>query len=193
MATAPFTEYVEETRELLSRLASAEVRAVSDLIERVYRSERRMFICGNGGSAANASHFAEDFAKVMLDAGGRFSIIALTDAAPFVMAIANDEGYEHVFATQLRVHAQPGDALVCLSGSGNSANVLRATEWANAHEMRTMALTGNDGGKLRGMVQAAIHVPSNNMGVIEALHLLMIDYLAKELRHRVFGTPHGER
>src|ERR1700674_2895143 len=141
---------------------------------------RTIFVCGNGGSAATASHFVSDMAKgASFQRASRFRIMALTDSLPTITAYSNDVSYECIFAEQLKNFAQPGDLVMCISGSGNSPNVLRAMEYANSIGCRTIALTGRDGGKLGPMAQLNIQVPVPHMGRIEDAHLVichMISY-----------------
>lgn len=171
------------------------VAAACDLIERAFAAGRSVFVCGNGGSAATASHFAEDLAKLMWRpaSGARLRVLALTDATACITALANDDGYARIFDIQLAMHASPGDLLVAISGSGQSANVLSAVAWAQAHDMRVLALTGYDGGALRPRGDVALHVESTNMGLLEGVHMLLLDFISKEVRHRAFGTAHADR
>jgi len=192
MRTLSLSEYLTEARALLTSAPSTEIAKAASTLEQVYREGKRLFVCGNGGSASNASHFAEDISKLLFnpERGGRLPATALTDSTPLMTALANDFGYETIFATQLAMHAVPGDGLVCISCSGNSPNVVGAMRWAAAHDMRTLALTGGDGGQLRGLAEICIHVASPNVGMVEGIHTLLLDYLGKEMRHRAYGTPH---
>jgi D-sedoheptulose 7-phosphate isomerase len=135
---------------------------------------RTIFVCGNGGSATTASHFATDMLKgASYGRPSRFRILALNDPVPTLLAYANDVDYSAVFVEQLRSFAEPGDVVMGLSGSGNSANVLRTIEHANAVGCRTIGLTGRDGGKLGPIVQLEIRVPTPHMGRIEDGHMLI--------------------
>ena len=138
----------------------------------------RRVVIGNGGSGSNASHFCEDAGKCTIrredfdnDAKPRLRVLSLTDCTPYITAWANDEGYERVYAEQLKNLASPGDLLIAISGSGNSPNILRAVEWANRNGLSTFGLTGYSGGKLREMAQQNLHVPLDDMGVVETIHL----------------------
>jgi len=140
---------------------------------------RRIFVCGNGGSASTASHFACDIVKgASFGRESRFRIMALTDSLPTLTAYANDVGYECVFAEQLKNFAEPGDLFMAISGSGNSPNVLCAMERANAAGCKTIALTGRDGGKLAPMAQLSIQVPVGHMGRIEDAHMVVCHMIA---------------
>src|SRR6185295_13261760 len=160
------------------RLDPAEVQRLADAIYERYLERRMVFVIGNGGSGSNASHFCEDLGKGTIrredfdnDQKRRLRIISLTDNTPYILAWGNDEGFDRVFVEQLKNLAEPGDLLVAISGSGNSPNVLKAVEWANRHEVLTFGCTGFMGGKLRTLVRKNLHVPLDDMGLVESLHL----------------------
>jgi D-sedoheptulose 7-phosphate isomerase len=190
-----YADYVREAHDMIDAVDARQVETVCDAIESSCRDGGTLFVCGNGGSAANASHFAEDMATLMLDpeTGTRIKAISLTDAGPFILAVANDFGYDQVFERQLMVHASAGDALLSISGSGNSPNVLRATEWARSNGLATIGVTGYDGGKLGAAVDHELRVASFNMGMLECVHLLLLDFIVKELRFRIRGISHPDR
>jgi D-sedoheptulose 7-phosphate isomerase len=140
---------------------------------------RHIFVCGNGGSASTASHFACDIVKgASYNKAKRFRILALTDSLPTLTAYSNDVSYECVFAEQLKNFAQSGDLVMAISGSGNSPNVLRAVEYANSAGCKTIALTGRDGGKLGPLAQLNIQVPVPHMGRIEDAHMIICHMIA---------------
>jgi D-sedoheptulose 7-phosphate isomerase len=147
---------------------------------------KHIFVCGNGGSASTASHFACDVVKgASYQRDSKFRIMALTDQMPTLTAYANDVSYDSVFVEPLRNFAQPGDLFMAISGSGNSPNVLRAMEYANQTGCKTLALTGRDGGKLGPMAQLNIQVPVPHMGRIEDAHVIichMISYYFMEVK-----------
>jgi D-sedoheptulose 7-phosphate isomerase len=147
---------------------------------------RRVFVCGNGGSASSASHFACDMVKgASFEHPVRFRIMALTDQLPTITAYANDVGYDVVFLEQLKNFAEPGDVFMGISGSGNSANVIRAMEYAGSIGCRTIALTGRDGGRLGPAAELNIQVAVPHMGRIEDAHMIvchMIGYYFMESR-----------
>ncbi len=172
----------EYRSELLRALESIDLAKVAQAIE-WFREARRegktIFVCGNGGSAATASHFVCDMVKgASFNRPERFRIQALTDSLPTITAYANDLSYEVVFVEQLKNFAQPGDLVVAISGSGNSPNVLRAVEYANSIGCRTLALTGRDGGRLGELAQLNLHVPVMHMGRIEDAHLVICHMIA---------------
>src|SRR5712664_649575 len=170
-------QYLKRVSLELSRLDPQEMRLFSDAVFRCYEAGRFVFLCGNGGSGSNASHFCEDLGKGTLrredfddDNKKRLRVLSLTDNTPYILAWGNDEGFERVFVEQLKNLASPGDLLIAISGSGNSPNVLRAVEWANRHDLKTFGCTGFSGGKLRGLAQQGLNVPLDDMGIVESIH-----------------------
>src|SRR5436305_12885201 len=140
---------------------------------------RHIFVCGNGGSASTASHFACDMVKgASFNRAKRFRIMALTDSLPTLTAYSNDVDYDCVFVEQLKNFAQSGDVLIAISGSGNSPNVLRAVEYARSIGCKTIGLTGRDGGKLGQAAELNIQVPVQHMGRIEDAHLIVCHMMA---------------
>lgn len=164
-------------RSLLQTIETVDLGQVERAIawlEEARAAGRQIFVCGNGGSAATASHFVTDMVKgASYQRAARFRILALTDSMSTVSAYANDVGYECVFVEQLKNFAQPGDVVMGISGSGNSPNVLHALEYANSIGCRTVALTGRDGGKLGPLAQLEIRVAEPHMGRIEDAHLIV--------------------
>jgi len=174
----PFADFADEYRaqllQTLSRVDSAKVAQAIDWLREARDGARHIFICGNGGSAATASHFACDIVKgASYQQEKRFRILALTDSSPTLTAYSNDVSYESVFVEQLKNFAQPHDILMALSGSGNSANVVRAIDYANSIGCRTIALCGRDGGQLGPLAQLNIQVPEPHMGRIEDAHMMI--------------------
>ncbi|MBX9601029.1 MAG: SIS domain-containing protein [Bryobacteraceae bacterium] len=149
----------------------ASVQRAIDWLREARDQDRQVFVAGNGGSAATASHFVCDMVKgASYQRDRRFRILALNDNTSTITAYANDVGYDAVFLEQLRNFARPGDLYLAISGSGNSPNVIRAMEYANQAGCRTIALTGRDGGKLGSLAQLHIHVAEPHMGRIEDAH-----------------------
>ncbi len=194
-ATLGPADYLRRMAGELARLDPAEVTALADAMYDRYLAGRFIFVVGNGGSGSNASHFTEDVGKCSLklpddlaDTGKkRVRILSLTDNTAYITAWANDEGYDRVFVEQLRNLASPGDLLIAISGSGNSPNILRAVEWANRNGVGTFGCTGYAGGKLRGLAQAGLHVPLDDMGMVETLHLAAFHWVVGDLHRRVSG------
>ncbi len=176
----------------LGQIDPSEISKLSELIYDCYTHGKFVFVIGNGGSGSNASHFCEDIGKGTLkrsdfdnDAKKRIKILSLTDNTPYILAWGNDEGFDRVFLEQLKNLASPGDLLIAISGSGNSPNILRAVEWANKHELKTYGCTGFSGGKLMGMAQHGLHVPLDDMGIVESIHLTAFHWVVDDLHRRL--------
>lgn len=185
----PFLERVSQ--ELL-RINPAEIKVLADLIHECYEHRRTVFLCGNGGSGSNASHFCEDLGKGTIrredfenDKKRRLRVISLTDNTPYILAWGNDEGFERVFVEQLKNLANPGDLLIAISGSGNSPNILRAVEWANRNDLKTFGCTGFSGGKLRTLAHKGLHVPLDDMGIVESIHLTAFHWVVDDMHRRI--------
>jgi phosphoheptose isomerase len=158
-------------------------RAAAMLVE-AYTRGARMFSCGNGGSASIANHVQCDHVKgvrTTTDLAPR--VLSLSTNVELLTAIANDMGYENVFVYQLQSQSGPGDVLMAVSSSGRSANIVRALEWARDHGLRTIAITGFDGGEARTVAEVSLHVECTNYGVIEDLHQAVMHALAQYIRH----------
>src|SRR4051812_13434220 len=183
--------FLERTSQELLRVDPAEVQALGDAVYDAYRRRAFVFVIGNGGSGSNSSHFCEDAGKCTIRREDydsdrpRLRIISLTDNTPYILAWANDEGYERVFAEQLKNLAGPGDLLIAISGSGNSPNILRAVEWANRNGLKTFGCTGFSGGKLRGLAHQGLHVPLDDMGIVESIHLTAFHWVVDDLHRRI--------
>jgi D-sedoheptulose 7-phosphate isomerase len=184
--------FMERAAGELMRVDPNEVRALADAIHERYANNRFVFICGNGGSGSNSSHFAEDLGKCTLrrqdfddEKKRRLKVLSLTDNTPYILAWANDEGFDRVFVEQLKNLASPGDLLIAISGSGNSPNVLRAVDWANRNGLGTVGCTGFDGGKLRSLAQRGLHVPLHDMGLVESIHLTAFHWVVDDLHRRI--------
>ncbi len=188
-STLGVKDYLERVCQEIQRLDDSQVERMSSLIEQAYHAGRFVFIIGNGGSGANASHLCEDLAKCTLkdfDNQKRLKVLSLTDNTPWLMAVANDISYERIFVEQLRNLGSPGDLLIAISGSGNSPNILRAVEWANKNGMTTVGITGFSGGKLRELAHHNLHAGVDDMGIAESLHLVVFHWIIDDLFRR-FG------
>jgi D-sedoheptulose 7-phosphate isomerase len=184
--------FLDRVKEELQRVDPAEIKKLSDLMYDCYERGRFIFLIGNGGSGSNASHFCEDVGKCTLrredfdnDKKKRVRILSLTDNTPYILAWGNDEGFERVFVEQLKNLASPGDLLIAISGSGNSPNILRAVEWANRHDVKTFGCTGFSGGKLRTLAHHNFHVPLDDMGIVESIHLTAFHWVVDDLHRRI--------
>ena len=181
-------DYFQQITDICNAMEGGESRALVNILEEAYHNGKQVFIFGNGGSGAMASHFCEDLGKGTLnkpDDKKRFKVMSLTDNVPYILAWANDEGYETIFEQQLRNFAESGDVAIGISGSGNSINVLKAIEYGNSIGMITIGVTGFDGGKLRGLAQHNIHVPVNDMGMTEAVHCIITHWVVASLKERL--------
>jgi D-sedoheptulose 7-phosphate isomerase len=178
-------DYLRHEAELLGRIPRQPLADMATILAEARRTGRRIFIFGNGGSAATASHFVVDLIKGAAAPGKPpFKIVCLNDSIPTLTAVANDYSYESVFATPLAALAEPGDIAIAISGSGNSANVLRAMETARQLKLTSIGLTGFSGGKLKDVVDLAIIVPSESMQLIEDAHLVILHAIFVELCNR---------
>ena len=187
IATVALEQYLDDFGSLLKQVDLTEVEALVNLLTEAYRNDRFVFIIGNGGSGANASHLCQDLGKGTLhdfDKQKRLRVMSLTDNTPYILAYGNDLGYDRIFVEQLKNFGRPGAVLLAISGSGNSPNILKAVEWANANDLTTVGITGYDGGKLKKMCHQSLHVPSFNMGVVEAAHAVLFHYLLDTLYER---------
>jgi D-sedoheptulose 7-phosphate isomerase len=165
-------DYREQLSAGLAGLDPQAMDAFVEELERVRKQKKTVFLMGNGGSAATASHIATDFAKTAhVDGAPRIRALCLADNIAFLTAIANDISYEDVFSEQLKALATKGDLVVLISGSGNSPNVVRAAQVARTQGLTVVGLLGFDGGKLKNMVDILLHIESSQYGVIEDAHL----------------------
>jgi D-sedoheptulose 7-phosphate isomerase len=168
------SDYLGDLRAALDALDVEGVEKLIKLAAEARDSDRRVFVMGNGGSAATSSHIAVDLGKgASLGRRKRFRVMSLTDNVPWMTALGNDIGYDSIFVEQLRNFAEKGDLVIAISGSGNSPNVLRAVEYARSAGCRTVGLTGHPGGKLREAADFSIVAKSSHMGRIEDLHLIV--------------------
>lgn len=178
--------YLNSVMQAARQVDPAAIDACIAALEAAYRDGRGVFVIGNGGSASNASHFAQDLSKGTSPdlEGKRFRVLSLTDNVAFITALGNDIGYDRVFDLQLRQFAQPGDLLVAISGSGNSPNILRAAEYAKQTGLTLISATGFDGGKLHALADIRLHVPLRDMCQAEAVHSIVFHMIVDFLRAR---------
>ena len=179
-------QYLDDVRYTLDALPLERVQNVVDLLLSANYAGSTVFICGNGGSAATASHFACDLAKGTITPNRpRFRVVALTDNVPLMTAWSNDVSYDNVFADQLGGLMRPADVLVAVSGSGNSPNVLRAVELASGMEGITIGFSGFDGGRLSTLVDLPVIAPCHCMEQIEDVHMVLCHLICTVLRERM--------
>ena len=167
--------YKADVLQAIETIDLEKVGQAIDILSQARDQDRRIFVCGNGGSASTASHFVCDMVKgASFHRDKRFRIMALTDSLPTITAYANDVSYDCVFVEQLKNFAEPGDVVMAISGSGNSPNVLQAMEYANSIGCRTIALSGRNGGKLGPMAQLNLQASNPHMGRIEDVHMIVM-------------------
>lgn len=189
-ATLGVSEYLERVCEEIRNVDPGQIENLSNLLEAAYQAGKFVFIMGNGGSGANASHLCEDLAKCTLkdfENQKRLKVMSLTDNVPWIMAIGNDLDYSRIFVEQLKNLASPGDLVLAISGSGNSPNILKAVEWANQHGLTTVGITGFSGGKLRSLAQHNLHAPVDDMGIAESVHQVVFHWIIDDMYRRISG------
>lgn len=196
--------YRDREIEVFNRLNLEDVNTVMNVLEEARLSGKHIFICGNGGSAATASHYAGDFNKGvnmgLLGLDGHssdctpnaekmkgiplYNFECLSDNIPTMMAVSNDESYVEAFRFPLSVKMKEGDILIGISGSGNSANVVNAMEYAKSHGGKTIAIVGYSGGKMKEMADYSIHVEIDDMQIAEDLHMVLDHMMMWVLSHK---------
>ena len=177
------TEYSDELHAALRTVDPSRFHAAAALLNDAHDRDAAVFSCGNGGSASIANHLQCDHVKCVAQGTNlRTRVFSLSTNVELFSALANDSGYEHVFEHQLASVARPGDLLIAVSSSGRSPNIVRALEWAAAHGMQTIALTGFTGGPSRELADVPIHVDSRNYGIVEDAHQACMHLLAQYVR-----------
>ena len=162
------SEYIDEYRRVLDAIPVDQVECLIEKLKKSLKGDSQIFVIGNGGSAANASHFVTDLGKGASDAvGKRFRCMSLNDNVSWMTALANDCGYEDVFQQQLINFASPNDLLIVLSVSGNSPNVVKAVAWAKENGLNTVALAGGQRGRITGIAEDSIIIDSKHYGHVE--------------------------
>ncbi|HOY31103.1 MAG TPA: SIS domain-containing protein [Bacteroidales bacterium] len=171
----------------LDLITSENTEAIIDLIFNAGINNKTIFIIGNGGSASNASHLAQDLSRARIfyqEKECRVKALSLTDNISFITAVGNDFGYENIFSYQLQTFAEEGDVLIAISCSGNSKNVISAVHYAHSKNMTVVGITGFDGGELKRLSEINLHIPLDDFGIVESIHSAVFHYLAIELRTR---------
>lgn len=191
-AKLELSAYVQRLHAEIDRVAPQEIQAWADLVHEAWQNEKFVYVFGNGGSATTATHICEDLGKSSLhqhelqdETKKRLKIMSLTDNLGWILALGNDVGYDQIFVQQLMNYGSPGDLVIAISGSGNSPNVLKAVDWANRHGLKTFGLTGFDGGKLRRMAHGGMHVPLDDMGMVESIHLALFHWVLNDVFARI--------
>jgi D-sedoheptulose 7-phosphate isomerase len=180
------SSYLEQLSSTIEKLPVQSIDRLADIFLSAYHSGRTIFLFGNGGSASLASHMTCDLGKgTAPSTGRRLRAVALTDNVALITAWANDTRYEEIFAQQLENLLQPGDVAFAISGSGNSPNVLAALSFARQAGAVTAGITGFEGGKMKSLCDACVIVPSDNMQIIEDLHLSIAHAVFRVVRHEM--------
>ncbi len=179
-------QYFTELEQMVQTLSLSHLQQVLHLLEEAYYNGHRIFIMGNGGSAATASHFALDLAKnTIMPNAPRVKAISLTDHVPLITAWSNDTAYEHIFAEQLANMIEPGDVAIGISTSGNSPNVINALKLAKRSRAYTIGLLGARGGKIKDIVDACVLAPGQNIEQEEDAHMILSHVITRHMREVV--------
>ena len=183
-----YLSYLSSVLQVIDRV---EIRNFIDVLLTARKNRASIFFIGNGGSASTATHFANDLAVGTNSYDKPFRAISLTDNQAIITAIGNDFGFEEVYLRQLQLLAKPGDVVVAISASGNSLNLIKAFEYAKVNEIRTFAITGFDGGKMKLIADGGIHVPteSKEYGPAEDAHLVIDHLVANYLSRLINQKP----
>jgi D-sedoheptulose 7-phosphate isomerase len=182
-------DYVTKQREVYAALPLDQVAAIVDLLRDAHAKGSQVFVFGNGGSAANASHFVTDVGKGSSDAlGKRFRILSLNDNTAWMTALGNDYAYEDVYLRQLQNYAQPGDVALCMSVSGNSPNLVKAMKWAAENGVHTVGLVGAKRGGLAEICEHVLVVPDIHYGRVEDAQMTICHMLAYAFMEKTAGV-----
>jgi D-sedoheptulose 7-phosphate isomerase len=177
------SDFFTELRRVLAFVPQDAVERTVELLVETRAAGRRVYIIGNGGSAATASHFVCDLVKTASVPGiDPLRAFALTDNTPLLTAWANDSAYECTFAQQVSALVDPGDVVIGVSASGNSPNIVAGLAAAAAKGARTVGLLGFDGGAARSQVEIAVHIPCNDYGLVEAVHLAILHAITAAIK-----------
>lgn len=178
--------YIQELIQTVTSVRYDKFEKITNIIYQAYLDRRQIFIMGNGGSAATASHFCQDLGKGTASEGNpRFRVICLNDNISLLTAYSNDINYECVFEEQLKNLLNEKDVCIFITGSGNSPNIIRAIEFANTKQAITVGILGFDGGKARSMLKENIVIQNNNYGQVEDIHLIFAHIISQYLREKI--------
>jgi D-sedoheptulose 7-phosphate isomerase len=181
--------YFDRLKTALDNVSVKDIIGLCAVLKDAYEKGRTVFIMGNGGSGATASHLACDYNKgICTKVRKKFRVVSLTDNMPVILAIANDLSYDKIFVEQLRNHLRPGDVVIGISGSGNSPNVIEAIAYANEAGCTTIGLCGYDGGKIKKLCRYTVHVNVNDMQIAEDIHLV-IGHVIMQVMDSVLASP----
>ena len=184
-------KYISDEIETLEKLNVDAISEVMDAMVQAFENGNTIYVFGNGGSSATASHFQNDFNKgVSEHTQKKFNFQCLNDNIPTIMAVANDIGFEEIFRFQLKGHIKPGDLVFAISGSGNSKNVLNAVTYAKEQGNKVVAITGYDGGKLDNMADYHLYAPVMSMQITEDIHMIFDHMIMSIFYKTMCGIEH---
>ncbi len=179
-------EYVSALEQTIRKVPAAPLQDAINLLEATIKASRRIYVCGNGGSAAIADHLCCDWTKGTKVVGQpALKTHSLTANGAMMTALANDFGFEDTFSAQVEMYGEAGDVLVAISSSGNSPNIAKAAEAARARGMKVIGLSGFSGGKLSELADISLHTPFDNYGLVEDCHQMLMHVLSQYLTRRL--------
>ncbi|WP_417781910.1 SIS domain-containing protein [Terasakiella pusilla] len=182
MIKSGFKDYTQKLADVLAGYDWSPLEELTQDFLTCWQEKRRIFLCGNGGSAGNAMHIANDFVYgVSQKLGEGLRISVLSSNVSVLTCLANDEGYENIFSHPLSIDAEEGDVLIVLSGSGNSENILKAIQVAKQKGLKSYGILGFDGGKAREMVDVPLHFPVHDMQISEDIQLICMHMVMQQL------------
>ena len=183
-------DYIRAQKAALDSIPVDAVAQVVQAMQLVWQNERQIFAFGNGGSAANASHFATDLGKGASDKLGKcFRVLSLNDNVSWLTALGNDYAYDEVFVRQLHNYGQAGDLVLTMSVSGNSPNLIKAVDWARQNDLRTIALVGANRGRLAEIAEQVIVVNDTHYGRVEDAHMGICHMACYAFMENSAGAP----
>jgi D-sedoheptulose 7-phosphate isomerase len=189
--TKDIENYIACEIKILNSINTGDLNKALNLLQETWEQMGRIYIFGNGGSSATASHFQNDFNKGISEhLQKKFRFTCLTDNTATVMAIANDIGFEEVFRFQIIGQLEPGDIVIAISGSGNSKNVVNAVEYSKFCGNKVIGLTGFDGGRLKELSDISLHAPVNSMQVTEDIHMIFDHLMMSVFYKHLCGLEH---
>lgn len=181
--------YNDELQRGFKSIDVSNFEDIKNLLESAIKTNKTIYTCGNGGSTAISEHFVCDYLKMTATGTNIQPLVhSLSSNVPTITAIANDIGYEDIFSFQLDKFAKTGDVLLCVSSGGNSPNIIKAIEMAKNKKIKSIALVGFEGGKAKKISDYCIHIPSNNYGIVEDLHHIIMHILAQYIRLTNFNS-----
>lgn len=183
--------YLEHEIKTIQSLDVDSIDKALNLLLKTFEDGKTVYVFGNGGSSATASHFQNDFNKgVSEHTEKKFNFLCLNDNMATVMAVANDIGFDEVFRFQLQGHLRPGDVVIAISGSGNSKNVINAVEYAKSMGNQVIGLTGFNGGKLKQLSDVSLHAPIHSMQITEDIHMIFDHLMMSVFYKTLAGLDH---